>query len=375
MIKVAFVRGRFLNNFEGQNYIFSPKTIQLTGISSIKPIDQKFSFPTIRLFSLADFGVHPILERGIKILGNRVLGDNQILFGLERLASQFDIFHSADLHYYYTYQLAKLRSLNKIKRLIVTSWETIPFNNETIKKKLLIKKFSQKQVDLFICHTEKARNCLIKEGVFNKKIRLIRLGVDLIRFKPKSKQKKDTLTILFVGRFVEEKGVIDLYQSFKILLNCKPKSLDLKLILIGQGPLKKILENLVKKDQLNNKVSFITRSYEYIHQDYQNADIFVLPSKKTKTWEEQYGMVLVEAMASGLPIIAYNTGVISEIVGQAGLLVKENQLEELQRTMKILIENEKLRIKIGKMGRERAEKFFDRKKTAQKIEKIYFQLI
>ena len=62
-----------------------------------------------------------------------------MLFGLDKLSNKFDVFHTADPHYYYSYQLAKLRKKNLIKTLIATSWETIPFNNESIGKKKLIK--------------------------------------------------------------------------------------------------------------------------------------------------------------------------------------------------------------------------------------------
>ena len=110
-------------------------------------------------------------------------------------------------------------------------------------------------------------------------------------------------------------------------------------------------------------------------QVYQKADIFVLPAKRTKTWEEQYGMVLVEAMASGLPIIAYNTGAIAEIVGDAGILVREGDSEKLVTTINRLIEVGGLRVKLGKMGRRRAEVMFDAGKTAKKITEIYRRIV
>ena len=132
MIKVAFVRGKYLNNFEGQNYLFKDKDIQLVGISSLRPIHTNFAFPVIKLPSFADITG---IGRAVKVISNRTFGDSQVLFGLGKYAGEFDIFHTADPHYYYSYQLAKLRNENKIKKLLVTSWETIPFNNESIPQK------------------------------------------------------------------------------------------------------------------------------------------------------------------------------------------------------------------------------------------------
>ncbi len=371
MINVALVRGKYLNNFEGQNYVFNRKKIRLTGIASFRPIHTTFPFPIKKfpsLNDLSDLGPE-IWKNGLKFVANRILGDSQVLFGLENIASQFDVFHTADPHYYYSYQLAKLRKQNKIKYLICTSWETIPFNNETVSKKRQLKHFVLAQVDRFICYTKKAKQALIAEGVNETKIAVIRLGVDIKRFKIQSRNLKPTIiTILFVGRLVEEKGILDLYRCFREIGIGKLK-------IVGDGLLKKELIQKVKNDRLEHRVSIETKSYEQMPQVYQEADLLVFPSKRTKTWEEQYGMVLVEAMASGLPIIAYDTGAIREIVGDSVFLVKENDQKGLFTSMRSLIESGPLRLKLGTMGRMRVEKLFDCRRTAQEISQHYQSLI
>lgn len=343
MIRVALVRGKYLNNFEGQNYIFRSKNISLTAIASKSSIHKKFSFPVIRLSSLTDYeNIFP--KKLIKYLGNRILGDSQNLAGLEKYVKQFDIFHTADPHYYYSYQLARLRKKNLIKKLVVTSWETIPFNNETVLRKKRIKRFVEKNADLFLCYTERARKVLILEGVNKSKIKVIRLGVDLKKFKP-AKRNNKKLTILFVGRLVEEKGIKDLFTAYKKIKNCNLK-------IVG-----------------NNKIN-----YEKMSKIYQKADIFAMPSKSTKIWEEQYGMVLIEAMASGLPIVAYKSGAIPELLNDAGILVDEGDINGLSRAMLNLINSPNLRHKLGKMSRDRAKKEFDSRKFSQKMAKIYEDL-
>jgi glycosyltransferase involved in cell wall biosynthesis len=372
MIKIALVRGAYLNNFEGQNFRFiDDKKFKIVGVSSLFPIEENFSLPKIGLPSIADLQKISFLNQPIKFFANRLIGDSQILFGLEKLAHQFDIFHSADPHYYYSYQLAKLRKNNKIKKLILTSWETIPFNNESVAAKKKIKYFSLNHTDLIICYTNRAKQALTKEGVDEKKIKVIRLGVDLNRFKPKI-TKKNHLTILFVGRLVEEKGIIDLYQVF---VNVKKEFDQIKLKIVGDGLLKKQLIKLIRKNHLEKDITITSSNYQNMPKIYQSADIIVLPSKTTKTWEEQYGMVLVEAMASGLPIIAYRSGAIEEIVGNVAILVDEGEVNNLKKQLLLLINNQNLRIKLGKMGRRRAEREFDAQKTANKLEEIYLGLL
>lgn len=337
-MKVALVRGAFLNNFEGQNYSFK-KGARVTAFSSRNPIHSSVPFPIKKLFSLSDLGIPPWLA-------NRTLGDRQMLFGLENAVKEFDIVHTADPHYYYSYQLAKLRRQKKIKRLISTSWETIPFNNESTLAKKMIKRFTMKYVDRFLCYSQRAKACLVKEGVSPKKITVIRLGVDLMKFKPQNsvtKKKINKVRVLFVGRDVPEKGLSDLRGSIKHLI----ESGTVELLIAEQVP------------------------YEKMSEVYSLADIFVMPSKTTRTWEEQYGMVLLEAMASGLPVVAYRSGAIPELLGSAGVLVPEGNVKKLRRELEKLATSPEKRNRLGKLARKRAERFFDSKKFSLEVGKLY----
>ena len=344
-MKVALVRGGYLNNFEGQNYAKLGKSIKVAAISSHSSIHKNFKFPVIKLLSIYDFGLPTWIA-------NRTLGDRQVLFGLGNSVKYFDLVHTADPHYYYSYQLAKLRKEKKIKHLISTSWETIPFNNETTQAKKKIKRFTMKYVDRFLCYSERAKNCLIKEGVSLKKISVIRLGVDLNKFKVKSEKLKvkkkqgNKVRVLFVGRDVPEKGLSDLRTAIKKF----DKSENVELL---------VAENI---------------PYEKMSDVYKLADIFVMPSKTSKTWEEQYGMVLIEAMASGLPIVAYNSGAISELLGKAGVLVPEGNKLQLFKQLKQLVEQPSKRKKLGKLARARAEKLFDSRKFSLEVGKLYKQV-
>lgn len=362
-MKISFVRGAYLNNFEGQNYGKS-----LTGYSSLFPLDDNVSFPLVKLPSIADLQKIPLLNKPLKYITNRIWGDSQILFGLEKHIQGSDIVHVADPHYYYSYQAARLRAQGKIKKLVSTWWETIPFNNESTAAKKRIKKYTMNQVDMFICHTKLAQKCLIKEGVSADKISFISLGVDLTVFKPKLMEKSYDFRILFVGRLVEEKGILDLYKAFKEIAKTEQ---EVVLKIVGAGPFEKKLRSLVQEDGLDKKITIEQKSYQEMPQVFQCADVFCAPSKKTKVWEEQLGMVFLEAMASGLPIVSYKTGSITEVIGNAGLLAEEGNISELTTLIIQIIRAKDLGRKNGTIGRERAERLYDCKKTRDKIYKIY----
>ena len=396
-MRILFIRGAFLNKFEGQNYEQLTEDHQIIGIGSLTSIDKNFDFP-VRLF-FSPYDVSNKIERigQIGLIGgrlarglfNRFLGDSHFLFGLEKFVRgqrrSWDIAHIAETYYGYDLQVVRLKKYRFIKKIISTCWETIPFNNETIEKKKRIKEIVKKNVDLFICPTKRAQRALIEEGVNEERIRLLRMGVDLKRFKiPNSKfqipnkfrvqnSKLKSFTLLFVGRLVKEKGVMEIYKAFKQIKNQKSKikNHNVKLKIVGGGYLERKLLRKAKRDGLEKSIFIEKKSYQEMPKVYQEADLLIVPSKTTKTWEEQYGMVLVEAMASGLPIIAYRSGAIAEVLGDVGLLIDEGDINGLTKAIVNLINNKDLRIKLGSMGRKRAEKEFDREKIGKKIEEIY----
>lgn len=367
-MNISFIRGAYLNNFEGQNFDFTrQKSFDFRGYSSLFPLDQHVPFSLMKLPSPADI---PLVQKAVRFVANRTLGDAQLLFGLERHITSSDIVHTADPHYYYSYQAAVLRQNGMIKKLITTWWETIPFNNEGTAAKKRIKKFVMRYTDLFLCYTERAKKCLLDEGVDMDKIALIPLGVNLTKF-THSVTKNAVPTILFVGRLVEEKGILDLYDAF---VDIRKQGVLATLRIVGSGELESVLRNRIMKDNLEDRITIEKRSYQEMPKVYREVDIFCVPSKKTATWEEQYGMVFIEAMASGLPIVSYRTGAIPEIVDGCGLFAEKQSSASLATALVKIITERELGAKLGTMGRERALSRFDAQKTALEIAKLYTTL-
>jgi len=368
-MNVAFVRGAYLNNFEGQSYdMHSNPDVVLTGYASLFPLDLSVSFPVVRLPSIADLQTIPLMRRPIKYVANRTLGDAQILYGLENHIGNADIVHCGDPHYYYTYQAARLKAQGNTKKLISTWWETIPFNNESTRAKKYIKHYSMHYIDGYICHTKRAMACLQAEGIPAEKIYQIPLGVDLTRFSAQAKKGRKIKRILFVGRFVEEKGVMDVYKLFKRLAQ-KDDSVELELV--GQGPLSGQLQKMIANDKLDHVVFVTHASYSDMAKHYHAADIIITPSHSVKTWEEQLGVVLMEAMATGTPIVAYDSGAIAEVVGNAGILVSPGNTEMLFQSVSTLLSRPQVMLKLGTMGVKRAKKLYDAYQTAQNIYAYY----
>ncbi|MEJ2241190.1 MAG: glycosyltransferase, partial [Candidatus Bathyarchaeota archaeon] len=119
-----------------------------------------------------------------------------------------------------------------------------------------------------------------------------------------------------MGKLIPKKSPFTLIQSINYILN---KHKDIKLLIVGSGILEESIRCKVKKLGLENYVKFFGYiGKEDLDKCYSAADLFVLPSIN-----EPFGIVLLEAMAFGCPIIASNSGACPEVVGDSGLLFKQ----------------------------------------------------
>lgn len=337
---ILILRASHANEFELQNYAPLIKKLNIRVVTSRHPLTP-ISLPTIPLWSPTDLPQFPYRRQ----LFNRLIGGEQWLVGLEKIVQPQDILHTAETYTPYTHQAVQLRRHGKVKKLICTCWETIPHNNEKFAQLRQWKEESYQYVDIFHAPTHRAKQALIKEGVDPKKVIVIPYGIDLSRFKPAKhkKVKKKPPIVLTVARPVAEKGY-KLWQQI---------SHD--------------LSDMAEFRWVSNV------PYTDMPNIYQQADIFFLPSLTTPTWEEQYGMVLIEAMAVGLPIVATNTGAIAEVVDKAGILVNQN-IQSLSSALARLILDTKVRTLLANISLTRTKANYSHLNCVKKLSNLYKML-
>ncbi|WP_246072980.1 glycosyltransferase family 4 protein [Paenibacillus dokdonensis] len=209
------------------------------------------------------------------------------------------------------------------------------------------------------------------------KIRTVELGVDVNRFRPPSESERTilrakytigkTFTILFVGRVIPRKGVPVLLKATHLANQQVP----VHLVIAGKGKdsyMKKLREQASK---LGIPVSWIgKKKHSEIHKIYQIADCFVCPSQK----HEAFGLVNVEAMATGLPVIASRIGGIPEIVkhGNNGYLIdKYHDPAQFAEYLVRLGKNKELVRTLGDHARTNVLSQFTWRQTATRLETIY----
>jgi glycosyltransferase involved in cell wall biosynthesis len=309
------------------------------------------------------------------------LGDAMYLFGLEKALKGFDIAHVRETYFHFTQQALNAKKKEYVKKVVCTCSETIPFNHEGIWNRRRFKRRAIEEVDLFHCLSEKAKKCLIKEGCNPKKIVVFPYGVDIDQFSPGQLSigqfENSKINILFVGRLEEEKGVNILIKTIKGVVKSSNKVI---FTIIGDGSKKAKIITLINqinqvklsKNQSKKRIIF-KKSVKYgeIANEYKKSDVFFLPSQKTKYWEEYLGMSIIEAMASGLPVVSTNTGAIPEVVNNAGYLLKPTDTKRMIGLLNKLIISRSIRLHLGHQARTRAVKYFDKDIIAMKIEQFW----
>lgn len=180
-------------------------------------------------------------------------------------------------------------------------------------------------------------------------------GVDIEKFKPDLCKKSKNLErehLLFVGRLHKVKGLEYLIKSFSTV-NKKYKNSVLDIV--GDGEIKGELIELAEKEGVKNNVNFVGEvPHSEIVEYYQKSDIFILPSLS-----EGLSMVTLEAMACGLPVIATKCGGPEEFVkdGKGGYLIPAKNSYQLTKVIIKLIENPKLRKRMGIFNRKYVKKY------------------
>ncbi len=366
--KIAIVRGPNLNKWEMQN---------------CEPLCERFDITAYATTTHA-FDTHD-LKMPIVHLPASPKNPAQMQ-GLEDHLGDKHIIYTADITWSFSLQAVKAKERYG-NRVVCLEWENIPFAYEDYETVRAIKGGVIDKADHFVAVTRRAKAALMLEGVPEERIDVIPMGVDVNRFKPEAETREidrrelwfeeNELVVLFLGRLVWEKGIYDLVHAAKMLLiDSSVHELPVKFLIVGKGPELTGVRDRIIRIGVSDRFRFVMEyGYHKIHKLYNLADIFVLPSISTRDWQEQFGMVLVEAMACGKPVLSTLSGSIPEVVGEAGVLVQPNDPLSLFGELKGLLLDRERRDNLGRKGRKRAVEEFNSEKAANKIAALFDRVL
>ena len=171
------------------------------------------------------------------------------------------------------------------------------------------------------------------------------------------------VVIGFVGRLIPEKGVLDLGEALTGL-----GRLDWTFAAIGRGPLHSALARRLATANLAGRLRLVADAeHEQVGVMLTALDVLVLPSYATPVWAEQFGHVLIEAMAAGCVVVGTDSGEIPHVIGDAGLVVRERDIGQLRAALRHLIEDPALRARLSAHGRIRVQRHFTHSVVARRL--------
>ncbi len=242
-------------------------------------------------------------------LATAAVGDRYL--GLADHLRGADIVHSAELVPWFAAQPARLRRTLGF-RFVLTVWETIPFVHARSARSRAARRLTLEAADLLLPTTERARRALELEGASPARLVVSPPGIDIARFAAAGgKPQSGSRVVVSPGRLVWEKGHQDVLRALALVPG-------LRLRVVGAGPDRDRLLRHAAELGVAERVEIGAVSYDSMPGVFAAASAVVLASLPTPTWEEQFGMVLAEAMAAGTPIVASRCGAIPEVLEGSG---------------------------------------------------------
>ena len=188
---------------------------------------------------------------------------------------------------------------------------------------------------------------------FRGRSKVMGLGVDVDRFSVPAAgcATEGRFRVGFVGRLERRKGI-------GVVIDAIAGLPDVEFYVYGSGPDRAAFEDQARRLGLGDRVVFHGFvGYDDLPGAYRSMDSFVFPSQTTATWVEQFGRVAVEAMAAGVPVIGSSSGSIRDVVGDAGIIVPEADVNGWRAAIASLANDEPLRRRLAEAGRERVQRY------------------
>ncbi|MGD2144093.1 MAG: glycosyltransferase family 4 protein [Anaerolineae bacterium] len=280
------------------------------------------------------------------------------------------------------YNLATLHALWMAKRVgaraLWFSWQNLrrrypfPFR--------LVERYNLRRADYGIAGSEGAARVWRHKGYAGPMTIIPQFGVDPDIFSPTRRSDPGTqrfrrdsargFVIGYVGRLVPEKGVDLLLQALGHLKG------QWRLQVVGEGPEKSRLRAQARHLGLEAGVTFEDGWLPSLRMPafYRQLDALVLPSRSWSSWVEQFGRVLIEAMACGVPVIGSDCGEIPNVIGDAGLVFPEGDADALRECLARLMRDPDLWSDLVRQGRERVLAQFTQEQVAAKTVAVYREL-
>jgi glycosyltransferase involved in cell wall biosynthesis len=294
----------------------------------------------------------------------------EMIPALLKSRKKFDVIHAHSHLFYSTNACTAIRLLGSAPLVITNHGLLAASVPEWMNKfyKRCITPIIYDLADHIICFTDIEKINLTELGIDKGKISVIHNGIDTSHFYPDPSLKKEVPPqILWIGRFVPGKGIEYLIDAFSLV---QEKQRDVQLVLVGDGPRKNYIKDMITKKGLTSKVRIIDfieniRLFEL----YNRSKIFVLPSLM-----EGVPRTLLEAMACGIPVIVTKLPHLERIIHGSGYTIPPKDPVSLAEKINLILDNDGLASELGSNGIKVIERNYSWQDTQQKTLDVYQKL-
>jgi len=231
--------------------------------------------------------------------------------------------------------------------------------------------------------TEEARQVLLHKGL-RAPSHIVPFGVDLTLFHQAQSAPlrrplglNGSLVVGYMGRFVPEKGLDTLIEAARMLYQEQP-TLDFRVLLVGSGPGEDALRQQIAAAGLTDRFHFTGSIPHDQAGDYLRCmDIFVLPSRTTPSWKEQFGRVIIEALACGVPVVGSDSGQIPHLIRETkgGMVFAEGDASDLAQKLLALASDRSLRQEMGQNGSNSVQAKYTFEAVAGQLHRILTDIL
>jgi glycosyltransferase involved in cell wall biosynthesis len=305
------------------------------------------------------------------------IGTTQIMPTLlpRLMNEEFDIIHSHDFFTTFSFYGALVKNIRKTPLVLTQHNDNYPSSLPTYflykANAVTFGKYVLQSVNKIIALTKDIKQHLIHLGAEEGKIEVIPNAVDTEKFSPENGnllQKRWGITspvVLFVGRLSREKDVQTLLRAFSNIVREIPEA---KLVVVGKGPEEESLRKFEKRNSVPHVFFLGKVENKIIPNIYVGADVFVLPSTR-----EPFGNVILEAMASGKPVIGSCVGGVKEMIidGVTGYHAQPGNDRHFSELILRVLLQRGLREQLGANSRRRAIDCYDKDLIMERIMRVY----
>jgi glycosyltransferase involved in cell wall biosynthesis len=231
--------------------------------------------------------------------------------------------------------------------------------------------FTLRNADLLVGRTQEAIAVARAKG-YEGAAAVISYGIDPEIFRPRDRGEAcralgvDGFILGYVGRLVPEKGLEELVQALALVPD------EIHLVFVGSGPLRGSLENLARTLGVTARVHFLPPcAPQELALLMSGFDTLALVSRTTARWKEQFGRVIIEAQACGVPVIGSTSGAIPEVVGQGGVIVRERDPQDLARAIRRLAQDSNWRTALAEAGRNQVQAKYTWRHVSDALHDLY----